>query len=163
VQRDEPKNAAPAAPSAAATAAAAPVAAAPAGATVSMRIPSGSLRLAVARRASSFRQQHFQAGSEAAGLESDGLQKLRQLCNQLGQDNGSCVAELLEVRGQDGICLPVCVAMSKSKASKDGSSHTRPASMLAAVGFACAAVLTTLKLFAGALLINTPSFFLCRH
>jgi hypothetical protein len=70
-----------------------------------MRTPSCSLRMAVARRASSFRQQHFQADGEAAGLESDGLQRLRHLCNQLGQDDGSHVAELLEVRGQDGVCL----------------------------------------------------------
>lgn len=63
-----------------------------------MRTPCVSLRMAVARRASSFRQQHFQAGGEASGLETEGLQKLRQLCSQLGQDDDSCVAELLEVR-----------------------------------------------------------------
>lgn len=62
-----------------------------------MRSPSINLRMAVARRASSFRQRHFQAGSEAAGLESEGLQRLRKLCSQLGKDDGGCVAELLEV------------------------------------------------------------------
>ena len=54
--------------------------------------------MAVARRASSFRQQHFHPDSEVAGLETEGLQKLRQLCNQLGQADDTCVAELLEVR-----------------------------------------------------------------
>lgn len=84
---------------AAATQPAAPAPAPSAAAEVaSMRTASGSLRMAVARRASSFRQQHFQAGGEASGLETEGLQKLRQLCNQLGQDDDSCVAELLEVR-----------------------------------------------------------------
>lgn len=91
LQRDE----APAAP--AAVPATAPAAAAPSGLAF-MRTPSSNLRMAVAKRASSFRKQHFQPGSEAAGVESEGLQKLRQLCSQLGQDDGSCVAELLEVR-----------------------------------------------------------------
>lgn len=71
-----------------------------------MRTPSSNLRMAVAKRASSFRKQHFQPGSEAAGVESEGLQKLRQLCSQLGQDDGSCVAELLEVRETaTGLCV----------------------------------------------------------
>ena len=103
VQRDDAKEATaaaapPAAAAATAAAAAAPAAAAAAahaGGLASMR--SNSLRMAVAKRASSFRQLHFQAGSEAAGLESEGLQRLRQLCNQLGEDDGSCVAELLDV------------------------------------------------------------------
>lgn len=98
LQKDEAPAAAAAAPAPAAA-----VAAAPAGGLASMRTPSGSLRMAVARRAASFKRQHFQAGSEAAGLESEGLQKLRQLCEQLGKDDGSCVAELLEVRWHDAV------------------------------------------------------------
>jgi hypothetical protein len=102
LQRDE----APAAP--AAVPAAAPAAAAPSG-LASMRTPSSNLRMAVAKRASSFRKQHFQPGSEAAGVEFEGLQKLRQLCSQLGQDDGSCVAGLLEVReAATWLCMCRC-------------------------------------------------------
>lgn len=71
--------------------------AAAAGAVASLRTPSGSLRDAVARRASSLTQQHFQPGSQAANLETEGLQQLRQLSEQLCKDD-TCVTPLLEVR-----------------------------------------------------------------
>jgi hypothetical protein len=53
----------------------------------------------VARRAAAFKQQHFKVDGPgaAAGLESEGLQELRQLCDQLAKDD-TCVPALLEVR-----------------------------------------------------------------
>jgi hypothetical protein len=65
-----------------------------------LRTPSVSLRDAVARRAAAFKQQHFKADGPgaAAGLESEGLQELRQLCDQMAKDD-TCVPALLEVGG----------------------------------------------------------------
>jgi hypothetical protein len=70
----------------------------PSAAVESLRMPSVTLRDAVARRAAAFKQQHFKADGPgaAAGLESEGLQELRQLCDQLASDD-SCVPALLEV------------------------------------------------------------------
>jgi hypothetical protein len=83
-----------------AAAAAAADRAGPIAAVESLRAPSVSLRDAVARRAAAFKQQHFKAEGPgaAAGLESEGLQELRQLCEQLAQDD-TCVPALLEVSG----------------------------------------------------------------